>query len=74
MEKTLESTTQLCSKPIKSEHREIPCQHWKKRLLPLHPRRLRGRVDLDMFFLATSMEELNGDMVNISAFRFSFWQ
>ena len=50
MEKTLEATTQLCAEPVEMERREIPKQHRKKRLLPLHPRRLRGRVDSDTFF------------------------
>ena len=50
LEKTLNATTQLCAEPIEAERREIPRQHRKKRLLPLHPRRLKGRVDSDTFF------------------------
>ena len=50
MEKKLESTTQLQEEPVESEHREIPKQHQKKRLLMLHPRRLKGRTDTDNFF------------------------
>ena len=50
VEKTLETTTQFCSEPIEMERREIPRQHRKKRLFPLHPRRLNGRVDADTFF------------------------
>ena len=50
LENTLKATTQLCSEPVEMEKREIPRQHRKKRLLPLHPRRLRGRVDSDTFF------------------------
>ena len=47
---TLENTTQLCVEPVESEQRDISRQHRKKRLLPLHPRRLPGRVDTDTFF------------------------
>ena len=50
LEKTLEKTTQLCAEPVEMERRELPKQHRKKRLLPLHPRRLRGRTDSDTFF------------------------
>ena len=50
LNKTLEATTQFCAEPVEAEQREIPRQHRKKRLLPLHPRRLRGRVDSDTFF------------------------
>ena len=50
MEKTLESTTQMQVEPVESERREIPKQHRKKRLLMLHPRRLKGRTDTDTFF------------------------
>ena len=50
LEKTLVATTQLCAEPVEAERREIPRQHRKKRLLPLHPRRLKGRVDSDTFF------------------------
>lgn len=50
VEKTIESTTQLLHEPVEMERREIPRQHRKKRLLPLHPKRLRGRVDADTFF------------------------
>ena len=50
LEKTLETTTQLCAEPVEMEIREIPRQHRKKRLLSLHPRRLQGRVDSDTFF------------------------
>ena len=50
MEKTLESTTQLQVEPVESERREVPKQHRKKRLLMLHPRRLKGRTDTDTFF------------------------
>ena len=50
LEKTLKATTQLCAEPVEMERREMPKQHRKKRLLPLHPRRLRGRVDSDTFF------------------------
>jgi hypothetical protein len=32
------------------ENREAPQQHRKKRLLPLHPKRVIGRTDLDTFF------------------------
>jgi hypothetical protein len=58
MEKTLESTTQLCAEPVEMERREIPRQHRKKRLLPLHPRRLRGRTDTDTFF--SSVKSIHG--------------
>jgi hypothetical protein len=58
MEKTLESTTQLCAEPVEMERREIPRQHRKKRLLPLHPRRLRGRTDTDTFF--SSVKSIRG--------------
>ena len=47
VEKTLE---QLQVEPIESECREILKQHCKKRLLMLHPRRLKGRTDTDTFF------------------------
>ena len=50
VEKTLTSTTQLQVEPVESERREIPRQHRKKRILMLHPRRLRGRTDTDTFF------------------------
>ena len=50
LDNTLKATTQLCLEPVKMERREIPRQHRKKRLLPLHPRRLRGRVHSDTFF------------------------
>jgi hypothetical protein len=50
IEKTLESTSQLQVEPVESERREIPKQHRKKRLLMLHPRRLKGRTDTDTFF------------------------
>ena len=42
VEKTLTSTTQLQVEPVELDRREIPRQHRKKRLLMLHPRRLRG--------------------------------
>jgi hypothetical protein len=50
LERTLDATTQFCAEPVKMEQREIPRQHQKKRLYPLHPRRLTGRVDTDTFF------------------------
>ena len=56
--KTLESTTQLCSEPVEMEKRELPRQHRKKRLLPLHPRRLCGRTDSDTFF--SSLKSIRG--------------
>ena len=58
VEKTLESTTQLCAEPVEMERRELPRQHRKKRLLPLHPRRLRGRTDSDTFF--SSLKSIRG--------------
>ena len=58
IEKTLESTTQMQVEPVESERREIPRQHRKKRLLMLHPRRLRGRTDTDTFF--SSVKSIRG--------------
>ena len=58
LEKTIEMTTQLCAKPVEMEIREIPRQHRKKRLLPLHPSRLKGRVDIDTFF--SSIQSIRG--------------
>ena len=58
LEKTLESTTQLCAEPVEMERRELPRQHRKKRLHPLHPRRLRGRTDSDTFF--SSVKSIRG--------------
>ena len=58
LEKTIEMTTQLCAEPVEMEIREIPRQHRKKRLLPLHPRRLKGRVDSDTFF--SSIQSIRG--------------
>ena len=50
VEKTLESATQMQVEPVELVRREIPKQHRKKRLLMLHPRRLKGRADTDTFF------------------------
>ena len=50
LRQTLSATTQLCAEPVEMEKREIPRQHRKKRILPLHLKRLRGRVDTDTFF------------------------
>ena len=50
MEMTLESTTQMQVEPVKLERREVPKQHRKKRLLMLHPRRLKGRTYTDTLF------------------------
>lgn len=47
---TLQNTTQYCAEPVEMERRELPRQHRKKRLYPLHPRRLWGRTDSDTFF------------------------
>ena len=58
LKRTLETTTQLCAEPVEMEQREIPRQHRKKRLLPLHPRRLSGRVDSDTFF--ASVKSIRG--------------
>jgi len=58
IEKTLESTTQMQVEPVESERREIPRQHRKKRLLMLHPRRLKGRTDTDTFF--SSVKSIRG--------------
>jgi hypothetical protein len=48
--KTLEATTQLCTNPVKMENPEAPQQHRKKRLLPLHPKRVIGCTDSNTFF------------------------
>jgi hypothetical protein len=48
--KTLLATTQLCSDPVEMENREAPHQHRKSRVLPLHPKRIKGRTDSDTFF------------------------
>ena len=58
LKKTIEMTTQLCAEPVEMEIREIPRQHRKKRLLPLHPSRLKGRVDIDTFF--SSIQSIRG--------------
>ena len=58
LEKTLDATTQFCAEPVEMERREIPRQHRKKRLYPLHPRRLTGRVDADTFF--SSVKSVRG--------------
>ena len=50
LDKTLDSTTQLCGAPVEMEKRLLPKQHRKPRILPLHPRRLKGRTDTDTFF------------------------
>ena len=55
---TLQSTTQYCVEPIEMELRDIPRQHRKKRISPLHPRRLGGRVDTDTFF--SSVKSVRG--------------
>ena len=56
--KTLENTTQLCSSAVEMYNQESPCQHRKKRLLPLHPNRLPGRTDSDTFF--ASIQSIRG--------------
>ena len=50
LEKTLDSTTQLCEAPVEMEKRILPKQHRKPRIVLLHPRRLRGRTDTDTIF------------------------
>ena len=40
------------------ENRDYPKNYFKKRLLPLHPRRIRGRVDSDTFF--SSIQSIRG--------------
>ncbi len=58
IEKTLQATTQLCTEPVEMEKRELPRQHRKKRLHPLHPKRLRGQVHSDTFF--SSIKPIRG--------------
>ena len=58
VEKTLDNTTQLCAEPVEMERRELPRQHRKKRLHPLHPKRLHGRTDSDTFF--SSVKSIRG--------------
>ena len=58
IEKTLELTTQMQVEPIESKRREIPRQYCKKRLLMLHPRRLKGHTDTDTFF--SSVKSIRG--------------
>ena len=50
LSKTMEATTQHCAAPVEMETRILPRQHRKPRVLPLHPRRLKGRTDTDTFF------------------------
>lgn len=50
VKRTLENTTQYCAEPVEMEKRELPRQHRKKRLPPLHPRRLPGVTATDTFF------------------------
>ena len=38
--KTLKHTTQYFATPVESETRAYPRQHWQKRLLPFHVRRI----------------------------------
>ena len=49
-DKTKLATTSYCDAPVEMETRLMPRQHRKKRILPLHPRRLSGRTDTDTFF------------------------
>jgi hypothetical protein len=56
--KTLQATTQLCSDPVEMENREAPHQHRKSRVLPLHPKRIKGRTDSDTFF--SSIKSVGG--------------
>ena len=48
--RTLDATTQYCKSTVEMENRAHPRQHRKKRLLPLHPRRIPGRTDSDTFY------------------------
>ena len=50
MRKTIEGKTQYCSGPLEMDNLDYPFQHRQKRILPLHPRRIKGRVDSDMYY------------------------
>ncbi len=55
---TLRHTTQYFTDPVESEVRAYPVQHRKKRLLPLHVRRIPGRSCADTFF--SSVRSIRG--------------
>ena len=50
LEHTMDSTTQLCAAPVKMDKRQLPKQHHKQRILPLHPCHICGRTDTDTFY------------------------
>ena len=50
VKKTLDATTRFCEAPVEMENRENMRHHRKARILPLHPRRVKGRTDSDTFF------------------------
>jgi hypothetical protein len=58
LDKTLESTTQLCTDGIEMDHREIPRVQRQQRAHPIHGRRLKGRTDTDTFF--ASLKSIRG--------------
>ena len=47
---TLDATTRFCEAPVEMENRENMRQHRKARILPLYPRRIKGRTDSDTIF------------------------
>ena len=50
VKKTLNATTRFCESPVEMDNRHSMRQHRKQRILPLHPRRIKGRTDSDTFF------------------------
>ena len=58
VKKTLDATTRFCEAPVEMENREAMRQHRKQRILPLHPRRIKGRTDSDTFF--SSVKSVRG--------------
>lgn len=51
----MDAATQSCVMPQELGNREIPRQHGKTHLLPLHPHQLVGCTDLETFFPLTPL-------------------